>query len=84
MEPSKPQGTEVVSKLRTQYGCGLFDFAGTPNALYEHHLMFDNVVDAAAAGVEIHLRRSLGRCGTCYRNAGLGSFERPLVYRLPN
>ena len=50
MEPSKPQGTEVVSKLRTQYGCGLFDFAGTPNALYEHHLMFDNVVDAAAAG----------------------------------
>ncbi|MGA2982122.1 MAG: glycogen/starch/alpha-glucan phosphorylase [Terriglobales bacterium] len=48
MEASKSHETEVVSKLRSQYGCSLLDFAGTPNALYERHLMFDNVVDVAA------------------------------------
>jgi hypothetical protein len=49
-EPSKSDETEVGSKLCSQYECGLLDFAGTPNALYERQLMFDNLVDVAAAG----------------------------------
>jgi len=50
MELSKSHEADVVSKLRSQYGCSQLDFAGTPNALYERHLTFDNVVDVAAAG----------------------------------
>src|SRR5256712_12606555 len=41
---------DTISKLRSQYGCGPIEFAGTDNALYERHLVFDNVVDLTAAG----------------------------------
>ena len=50
METSKSAESDIISTLRSQYGCSQLDFAGTPNALYERHLMFDNVVDVAAAG----------------------------------
>ena len=33
-----------------QYGCGPMEFPGVDDALYERHLLFDNVVDPAAAG----------------------------------
>jgi starch phosphorylase len=39
-----------LANLREQYGCGPVEFTGTDNALYEHHLHFDNVVNLAAAG----------------------------------
>jgi starch phosphorylase len=39
-----------MRKLLEQYGCGPIQFTGTRDALYERHLMFDNVVDAAALG----------------------------------
>jgi glycogen phosphorylase len=39
-----------LAKLREQYGCGPVEFTGTDNALYERHLLFDNVVNLAAAG----------------------------------
>ena len=45
-----PAEAETVEKLRRQYGCGPVEFAGTDNALYERHLVFDNVVDLAAVG----------------------------------
>src|SRR4029079_7792614 len=32
------------------YGCGPIQFTGTNDALYERHLLFDNVVDLAAVG----------------------------------
>src|SRR5262249_25569964 len=38
-----------VAKLLKQYGCGPIEFTGTHNGLYERHLLFDNVVDPAAA-----------------------------------
>src|SRR5262245_23136502 len=44
---SRPPG---VDKLLEQYGCGPIRFAGTGDALYERHLMFDNVVEPAAVG----------------------------------
>ena len=36
--------------LRRQYGCGPVDLTGSADALYERHLLFDNVADPAAAG----------------------------------
>ena len=42
--------SDGIAKLRSQYGCGPVEFTGTANALYERHLVFDNVVDLAVAG----------------------------------
>ncbi len=41
---------DAVSKLRSRYGCRPIEFAGTDNALYESHLVFDNLVDLSAVG----------------------------------
>ena len=42
--------SDSTAALRQQYGCGPIDLTGTPHALYERHLLFDNVADPAAAG----------------------------------
>jgi starch phosphorylase len=39
-----------TKKLLEQYGCGPIQFTGTADALYERHLLFDNVIDPAAVG----------------------------------
>jgi glycogen phosphorylase len=39
-----------VTNLLEQYGCGPIQFAGTDNASYERHLLFDHVIDLKAAG----------------------------------
>lgn len=39
-----------TAKLFKQYGCGPVQFTGTGNALYERHLLFDNVVDPQIVG----------------------------------
>jgi glycogen phosphorylase len=36
------------AKLREQYGCGPVQFSGTDEALYERHVIFDNVVKPGA------------------------------------
>jgi glycogen phosphorylase len=48
-----PPSTESdnIAKLRRQYEAGAIPLAGTPDALYERHLVFDNVVDLAIAGL---------------------------------
>ncbi len=50
---SRPARSKAASDqfapLRAQYGCGPISFSGTDNALYERHLLFDQVVDPAAA-----------------------------------
>src|SRR6516165_3677511 len=38
-----------AAKLLRQYGCGPVEFTGSDNALYERHLIFDNVINPAAA-----------------------------------
>jgi glycogen phosphorylase len=45
---ARPTGSNELSKLIEQYGCGPVQFTGTNDALYERHLVFDNVMDAAA------------------------------------
>src|SRR6187399_1346132 len=46
-----PASTESrdFSKLLQQYGCGPVQFTGTDVALYERHLLFDNVIGIDAA-----------------------------------
>src|SRR4029434_4146589 len=39
-----------TKSLLEQYGCGPIQFTGTADALYERHLLFDNVVDQPAVG----------------------------------
>src|SRR5436190_19311644 len=36
--------------LLKQYGCGPIQFAGVDGALYDRHLLFDNVIEAASVG----------------------------------
>ena len=49
-EPLASTDPGFVLRLLRQYGCGPVRFAGTDNALYERHLVFDNVVNPEAAG----------------------------------
>ena len=42
-------GHQDISELLDQYGCGPVQFAGSGNAFYERHLLFDNVIDLAAS-----------------------------------
>jgi starch phosphorylase len=44
--PNKP----VSEQLLEQYGCGPIRFTGSGDALYERHLLFDDVVDPGAVG----------------------------------
>src|SRR5438067_6395662 len=46
----RPAGSSERTKLIEQYGCGPVRFTGTSDALYERHLVFDNVMDATAIG----------------------------------
>src|SRR6478672_2561399 len=50
MDLAAPADSDGTSKLLKQYGCGPIQFAGTGNALYERHLVFDDVIDPSAAG----------------------------------
>jgi starch phosphorylase len=47
--PPSPR-SEPAPDLLTQYGCGPIWFSGQDDALYERHLLFDDVVDLSAAG----------------------------------
>ncbi len=47
--PQASPGLQKIAKLLNQYGCGSVRFSGAEEALYERHLLFDKVVDVAAA-----------------------------------
>jgi starch phosphorylase len=51
---SKQPGSDHLSKLLAQYGCGPIQFAGSPEALYERHLLFDRVIDPAETTAREH------------------------------
>ena len=42
--------SEIVPDLLEQYGCGPIRFSGHSDALYERHLLFDDISDPSAAG----------------------------------
>ena len=47
--PSRPIKSDT-EHLLDQYGCGPIRFSGNQDALYERHLLFDDVIDPVAAG----------------------------------
>ena len=48
--PPNSASPDGLGKLHEQYGCGPVQFAGHDNALYERHLIFDNVLKPTAVG----------------------------------
>jgi len=47
--PPRTPEERRLSELLRQYGCGPIAFSGSPNALYERHLIFDRVIDPQVA-----------------------------------
>src|SRR3981189_1842844 len=50
IEPLPSTEPERSAKLRSPYGSEAIELTGPVNALYERHLVFDDVVDPEAAG----------------------------------
>ena len=50
MVTPRPTAADTTADLLDQYGCGPIQFSGHQDALYERHLLFDDVVDPLAAG----------------------------------
>jgi glycogen phosphorylase len=48
--PTRPSRSEAVPELLEQCGCGPIRIFGHGDALYERHLLFDDVIDPLAAG----------------------------------
>ena len=46
----RQRNPRLLRQLLRQYGCGPIQFAGTDNAFYERHLVFDNVIELTTAG----------------------------------
>jgi starch phosphorylase len=46
---ARPTTADAIAALRRQYGCGPVELTGTADALYERHLLFDNVIDPATS-----------------------------------
>jgi len=46
----RPVATGTEAELLDQYGCGPIRFSGHHDALYERHLLFDDIIDPAVAG----------------------------------
>ena len=44
---TKNTNSPQLDELIKRYGCGPVQFTGTPDALYERHLVFDNILEAA-------------------------------------
>ena len=49
MVTPRPTTAAAAADLLEQYGCGPIQFSGNSDALYERHLLFDDVVDPLAA-----------------------------------
>ncbi|HTU17531.1 MAG TPA: glycogen/starch/alpha-glucan phosphorylase [Gemmataceae bacterium] len=49
--PAATTTSDGFAKLREQYGCGPVQLSGTDEALYERHLIFDNILKPTAIGL---------------------------------
>src|SRR6266436_5605341 len=63
--------SDTVQDLLQQYGCGPIQFSGTNDALYERHLLFDDIVAPAAAGAREQFEAAARR-GISFHNVGCG------------
>ena len=62
--PEPSEAEPFPPPLREQYGCGPIQFTGSDTALYERHLLFDNVVRLATPARASGSRRSPTPCAT--------------------
>ena len=70
--------TGLRADLLQQYGCGPIRFSGTDDALYERHLLFDDVVAPdALPGLASASRRLPALSGMSFRS--VGSAPKPLM-----
>ena len=53
-----------------RFHCGPVTFSGSSDALYERHLIFDQVAPLAPPRRASNSRPSHARCATCCRSAG--------------
>ena len=68
---SPGSGRRTRRRFLGSYGCGALRFAGAPDALYERHLKFDNVVEPDVRRRSASAtRRPAGRCATSSPTAG--------------
>jgi glycogen phosphorylase len=51
MQPPTTTESDGIAKLLDQCACGPVKFAGAPDALYDRHLVFDNIVDLTSASL---------------------------------
>src|SRR6266403_1405196 len=65
--------SDTRQDLLQQYGCGPIQFSGTNDALYERHLLFDDIVAPTAAGAREQFEAAarlgnggLGRLAACF------------------
>ena len=56
---------KTEADLLDQYGCGPIRFSGVNDALYERHLLFDDVIDPSAAGEHAQIQGSRTRVQRC-------------------
>jgi len=67
---SRVASADSLAALRRQYGCGPVDLTGSSEALYERHLLFDNVADPATVGARERYEAFADPSGTCCRSDG--------------
>src|SRR5215831_5973382 len=79
----KPAGSDNVSAILAQYGCGPNRFTGTDEALYERHLLFDNVVDASQVSLRERFEAVADRCAMSCRSGGY-ELSRLTIVRILN
>jgi glycogen phosphorylase len=70
MPPRSLAAAPTAAELLDQYGCGPIRFSGHHDALYERHLLFDDIIDPIAAGARSGLRPPHGRSGMYCHNVG--------------
>ena len=81
MKPA-PSTEPAIAELRHRYSCDPYEFAGTENALYDRHLIFDHIVNPDAARFARALR-SVRALHPRHSFAKLGEDREDLVRKEP-
>ena len=80
--PQAATASQAMAALRRQYGSGQVKLTGTGHALYERHLLFDNVANPTAAGPRQRYERA-GEVGPGHPLAAVGPHGADLRAREP-